>query len=60
MSSKLEPTIWSSDAGHIVIHGVVDGRTVTKTIFSHAFSAISTLIIDVIGQLSVTPWLRIQ
>ena len=33
MSSKLKLAIWSHDIGHIVIHGEVDGRTVTKTKF---------------------------
>ena len=33
MSSKLEPAIWSRNSGFIVIHGEVDGRTVTKTKF---------------------------
>ena len=27
MSSKLEPVIWSRDTGHIIIHGVVDVRS---------------------------------
>ena len=31
MSSKLEPAIWSSYTGHIVVLGGVDGRMVTKT-----------------------------
>ena len=33
MSSTLEPAIWSRNTGYIVIHGEVDGRTVTKTKF---------------------------
>ena len=31
MRSKLEPTIWSRDTGHIGLHGEVDGRTVAKS-----------------------------
>ena len=31
MISKLEPTIWSSDTGHIGIHGGVDVRTFVRS-----------------------------
>ena len=52
MSSKLEPTIWSRNTGHIGIHGRVDARTVVEyniflpmMLYVRAFDARSSAII---------------